>query len=683
MSTTEARQRNVRRLWIAVGAKAAAGTTKSHGQRLLADVGLWMGIVLLLQGFRAALLCSFHSQMGVEVSARQVMRCFATGLGFDAATATYLCLPVIVFSFAGFFLSLGRLHARVRQWVIGFNAIFLSLIFSTDIAYFHEYHNQFDAWIWGLVFDDRRAIALTIWKSYPVVWLTLGTGLLAGAMGWFLSRWTSWLAQRTGARVRFIGVPVRMAAGAVLVTAVVFGLRGSLGRRPAQLKDAAVCGDVFLDKLVLNPVSALRYAIKQRFTLLQAAGLETILPGGDIRAAAHAFNPQAKSTATIDDLVQRVASGAANRKPQHIFLVVMESYDAWPLEPKYEGLHLTDRLAALGRAGIKADAFVSAGAGTMPSLATLICGLPEVGLTSNYRASVRAGVSTAAAPIFKSLGYRTRLFYGGYPSWQRLGDFCREQGFDEVYGGAAMSDHLSGNEWGVDDRILFDVVLDRTGDEPTFNLIMTTSYHPPYSIDLAAEGFPLKQLPPELSSYHITADEWRIFGHLWYSDRCLGEFAATALSKQPASLLAITGDHWSRRSLDPRPTIFERRAVPLVLYGPAVLAHLSPPSQIVGSHNDILPTLIELAAPPGFAYHAFGRNLLDASLPQVGLGIQTVVTPNSIFEVDPPAGPESLSGQPLPSSERVKELELRHRQFHALAWWRIMKGNELPLPLTK
>jgi hypothetical protein len=299
---------------------------------------------------------------------------------------------------------------------------------------FHEYHNQFDAWIWGLVFDDRRTIALTIWKSYPVVWLTLGVFLVAGAMGWLPSRWTSWLAQPTLARVRFMGVPGRMAAGAVLVTVVVFGLRGSLGRRPAQLKDAAVCGDVFLDKLVLNPVSALRCAIKQHFTLLQAAGLETIWPGGDIHAAAQAFNPRAQPNATVDDLVRRVATGAANKNPQHIFLVVMESYDAWPLEPRYEGLHLTDPLAALGRGGIRADAFVSAGAGTMPNLATLICGLPEVGLTANHRASVRAGVPTAAAPIFKRLGYRTRLFYGGYPSWQRLGDFCREQGFDEVYG---------------------------------------------------------------------------------------------------------------------------------------------------------------------------------------------------------------------------------------------------------
>jgi CTP synthase len=35
---------------------------------------------------------------------------------------------------------------------------------------------------------------------------------------------------------------------------------------------------------------------------------------------------------------------------------------------------------------------------------------------------------------FKRLGYRTRLFYGGYLSWQRFGIFARDQGADEVYG---------------------------------------------------------------------------------------------------------------------------------------------------------------------------------------------------------------------------------------------------------
>src|SRR5204862_3901280 len=119
----------------------------------------------------------------------------------------------------------------------------------------------------------------------------------------------------------------------------------------------------------------------------------------------------------------------------------------------------------------------------------IISGLPYPNLPMNYEASLRGGVSTAIAPSFKRLGYRARFFYGGYLSWQRLGDFCREQGFDDVFGGDQMSAHITGNEWGVDDEVLFKFVQERTAQEPTFNVIMTTSYHPPYSVDLKSKGF--------------------------------------------------------------------------------------------------------------------------------------------------------------------------------------------------
>lgn len=649
----------------------------TYAQQVAADFGLWLGVVALLQGFRLVLLVWFREQAGEQVGRHHLLRCFYAGLRFDISIAAYACLPVVLLAGLGCLWYLPSLHHRVRAALIACVAGISAVIFPVDLAYFQEYHNQFDHWVWGVVFDDRRAIALTIWKSYPVVGLAFGAVVLAAGFWIGLRWWTDWVARRLPDLSGLAGWR-RAAVFVGLLTLFVFGLRGSLGMRPVQLKDAAVSGDVFLDKLVPNPIAALRHSIKDHLRLGKAAGLEVILPGGDIRAAALAVNPLAGPGATVDEILQRTAGGATNPKPRHIFLVVMESYDAWAMQPKFQALHLTDRLQALGRAGIMADGFVSAGPGTMPSLAALICGIPEVGLNPNYRETVRAGVPTAAPRIFKRLGYRTRFFYSGYLSWQRLGAFCLEQGFDEVYGGAMMTEHLTGNEWGVDDEVLYRSILERTADQPTFNVIMTTSYHPPFSVDLKAAGFPLQQLPPELAAYHATPEELHILGHLWYSDRCVGDFADELLRRQPDSLLAITGDHWSRRCLEKRPSIYERRAVPLVLFGPTVLTNMARPPSLAGSHNDILPTLVELVAPTGFVYHAFGRNLLDLSQPQVGFGTGTVVTPEYILEIEPPTGPETLQSEPLPMPEREAALRQRYRQLHALAWWRIIKGNELP-----
>jgi hypothetical protein len=49
------------------------------------------------------------------------------------------------------------------------------------------------------------------------------------------------------------------------------------------MKDAAVTRDPFLNKLVMNPYAAFRYAIKHHRMLTNSRGLRLILPDGDVR----------------------------------------------------------------------------------------------------------------------------------------------------------------------------------------------------------------------------------------------------------------------------------------------------------------------------------------------------------------------------------------------------------------
>jgi phosphoglycerol transferase MdoB-like AlkP superfamily enzyme len=644
---------------------------------VVADAALWCAMVALLLIFRGTLLWLFRAEMAAESDAHQIARCFGTGLRFDIFIASYAILPTLLLTLIGFFWPLGPWHKRVRQ-VLAISFVAVSMLtFIVDVSYFREYHDQFNHWIFGLIFDDRNAIVQTIWKSYPVIRLTVLVISLTTALVWAGRRFWRACSGR-------IELPLFLAQGCgrwltpLLLAALFFlGIRASVGLRPIQMKDAAVTRDPFLNKLVMNPYAAFRYAIKHQRMLTQTRGLRLVLPDGDVRAAAGAWFPAAGAVTDLDQLTQRATAGSPTKPAQHIFLVVLESYDAWGLRPECAALHATDRLAELGRAGIAADAFVSAADGTMPSLAALITGLPDTGVHVNFQPSVKKGVPTDTARIFKRLGYRTRFSYGGYLSWQRLGDFCREQGFDEVHGGAEMSERLTGNEWGVDDENLYDFVLNQLGEKPTFNMLMTTSYHPPFSVDLKAKGFPRDQIAPELAARGFSPEETRILGHLWYSDQALGNFVAATLKKFPNSLFAITGDHWSRRAFSSRPILFGQRAVPFVLYGPEVLRAVQRPEHIAGSHLDIVPTLIELSAPRGFIYHSFGRNLLDPAQPQIGYGNRTVLTPEVILDVLPEGQVQDMQGRSPPDRVRVAELRLRYQQLHALSWWRVMKGKDL------
>ena len=591
-------------------------------------------------------------------------------------------LPSLALTLIGFVRPLGFWHTRIRRLSIFVIIISSAIVFVADVGYFAEYDNQFDHWIFGLIYDDRRAIFATIWKSYPIVLLICASAVAVGIVTWLLIRLCR-SAESAHVPGFFASRPARLGTAIVLVVWTFVGAKVWLGRNFAGLKNAATTGDVFLNKIVLNPFWALRYAVWQEHTMQKSAGLKTFLPDGNVRAAAAAVFPETAQNATnLDDCLKRIAPGNAGAKPTHIFIVVMESYDAWALQPEYAGLHLTDRVKQLGEGGIHADGFISSGVSTIESLGVIITGLPFARAFVNFQPLVRKGLPTAAAPIFKQLGYKPRFFYGGYLSWQRIGEFCREQGFEDVYGGDQMVTHARQKEWGVDDEHLFHFVLEHTGAEPTFNLIMTTSYHPPYSVDLEKEGFDENRVRSDSLGARLSVEQLRVLGHLWYSDKCVGEFVSQAENKLERPLFAITGDHYSRKQyVSARPThsLYEQVAVPLVIYGPKALASIQRPPALAGSHLDIVPTFIDLAAPRDFEYHAFGRDLLAQSQPQAGFGCNAVMGSDFILKINDPSHVEDLHGN-AKSDVDGAALALHYRQLHALGWWRAMKGTELPAP---
>jgi phosphoglycerol transferase MdoB-like AlkP superfamily enzyme len=659
--------------------KSAQSTSTHPWRQLLADMVLWLALVLLFLSFRATLFVIFRGELSHRPPADAFLRCLETGLRSDTCAAMWALLPLLTVTLIGFVQPFGLWHHRLRLMTIVVVLSLCAAIFVADVAYFAEYDDQFNHWIFGLVYDDRRAILATIWKTYPIVLLVI---LCAAGIAIF-----TWALNKLCRRAECAELPpllgtklVRAITFVVIATWIFAGLTVWLGKNLAGLKNAASTGNVFLNKIALNPFFALRYAVWQETTMQKAAGLRTFLPDGDVRAAAAALYPNAKTFATLDDCLERVAPGNGGRRPSQIFIVVMESYDAWSMEQEYAGLHLTDRLNNLGREGLHVRGFISSGIGTIQSLGVFITGLPFARVLVNYQPVVRNGLPTAAAGIFKQLGYRTRFFYGGFLSWQRVGDFCREQGFDEVYGGDQMAEGSQPNEWGVPDETLFRFVLQHSGPEPTFNLIMSTSYHPPYSVELEQVGFDPKALRSNPICADLSPHQLRVLGHLWYSDKCVVDFVSQADRKLERPVFAITGDHYSRKqyvSARPAHTLFESLAVPLVLYGHKALQGIQPSKALAGSHLDVLPTLINLAAPAGFVYHAFGHDLLDSAQPQVGFGVNAVIGPDFILKINDPAHVEDLHGRPAPNVDGPG-LALRYRQLHALGWWRAMKGNQWP-----
>ncbi len=637
----------------------------------LEDIKLAIFLVALLAGFRLLLLALFRNCSEQAIDPYGLLLAFTQGVRFDLRAACYLIFPLWVAAplFAltqpthRFLMAFRRLWGRL--WII------LTILTCTlNTLFFAEFHKQFNLRIYGIIFDDRAAIFSTAWQTYPLIKILLGAGLLIAICLKLYSSWKKPLWPSLVYSERSASFPAKMLLILAFVSLFVTGIRGTLWGQLLKEREVQVTNNTFLTEITLNPYIALWFTHQSYQVALSAGGMKRFLPSENIMEALKTFNPNAptKSNLISDWLQVEVPQGPLFGKIKHVFIIIMESQEAWPLLPRYHKLNLCPNLLELTKKGRWVKA-VASSTGTMHAIIALTAGLPEVGVYPNHNRSSLTPYPTAVAPIAEKLGFETHFFYGGSATWENIGNFAKNQGFDYVNTGVELN--KPGNHWGVDDEYLFDYILDTLPrDQPTFNVIMTTSNHPPHSVDVYGKGFPLKEIPPE---YHYDGStSMTKMGHYWYCDKALGDFIRKAEKQFPDSLFVITADHTSGHFLTASPPLVERFLIPLIFYTPnASLPKI--PASSVGSHNDILPTVINLIAPNHFSYATFGRDILNPNISHFGIHCETFfITHQGIYHKASLVHPFMENAPKTNPHDHEIANAIR-----AIAWYIVMKGNTI------
>ena len=648
-------------------------------RELAKDSRLWLWAVFLLFIGRATLIGSNQARFADSNAFPDYAEVFITGFRFDMPVATLITFPSLVCSCLCTVLCWQKIANILRSFTISLFIVLWTIITTVTLGYFNQYHNQFDAHLLGVVYDDFGAIVETIWQGYPIIRGLLVMLCVITFLIWLGRKWISKPYPFPSCRAPR-HIIAKLAVVLLILSTFALGLRGSWGRRPMQMKDAAQTEDFVLNKCVINPFTALVYAIKAHKELMGTKGLDSYLKKENLLSAFQEF-AGGNNLSRVDDAFLRTAEGRPGEKPQHIFLILMESYDGWTMLDKHADWDISNELKALGKEGISVRRFLPASRSTMKSMASIITGLADAGVITNER--YRPGsppYSTAIATQMKRLGYDTHLYYAGYGGWHRIEDFAIEQGFDHTHMGSSMDGGADTNEWGVTDKVLFSYIAEHFQTEkPTFNLILTSSNHPPYTVDLAKENCPVKEVP---TKYQEGFDDGNasieMLGHHWYSDHYLGKFVKQVASQEKGCLFAITGDHWGRIFPGPRPTFFEQAIVPLVLYGPDVLPKNIDPDKLSGSHYDLGATLIELSAEAGHQYHAMGNNILASSDKDIAISRLWYLGKDFILPASNDGSPQTLRGEKMNTPETFKAVRHHYNLMHGISWWRICEGNELP-----
>ena len=520
------------------------------------------------------------------------------GFRFDTTVVSYFLLVPFLCIYILPILNKEKYISLVRVFFQYLFAITSTVVCVININYYKEFKDQFNHFLLLGLSDDKKAVFQSILDDFnPLV-----NSILIILIAVIIIKIFKYFENKKGI-YNFLNL-LNFKNKIILLKVLFFflfiaSIRGSFNEYPARRFYSSVSSDDFLNKTIINPIRALNNAVSD-FNELNEIENE---------------NPYGKASSIIDGkfqtfkqfLEKNTENENLNKQPEQIFLVVMESYDSWPLKEDYKSLGVSKNLKKIEENGVSFKNFIPSANTTMNSLAAIISGIPYCGINISKIGASRLFESSIFTQ-FKKLGYETNIFFTTYSSWQNLGNFAKGQGVDNVYDGT--SSPKSKGIWGINDESLFENVLEKIdSNKKSLNIILTISYHSPYEEDVFNKGFNLDLISSNIN-YNDKILPPKVLGHLWFADQSIGDFVRKADEKYKNSLFAFTGDHYSRKFINNSPTLKERSSVPFILYGSA-LSYFPQQNYNPGSHIDISPTLINLIAPKGFTYYSFGNSLLD------------------------------------------------------------------------
>ena len=632
---------------------------------------VWFNVLFFL--FRIAFILLFGSQLTQGLFSSDTATALWIGLRMSLKTAGFIMLIGAVLSTVPKLFFLKWKADTIRYyWYAVCNFVF-TLLFIARIPYYKIFNSGYNLMLINGKNDDIRAIFLTAIQEYGLLWRLPLALILAACLCVLLKKWLQTPTHTFVSRSRkeTVAKSLLILAGiAVFWVFVRFG--GSFGyTHSVNWENASRLRSNLLNEAVLDDGQALYRVYSMHKRMKKTT--EVTFTAEELRRkiAATGGNPHA---ATIDEAYRHIITEEKMKiQPRHIVLVLGESYAQWPFLPQFDsvGTYLVEkgRKFASSPQSMQTTFMLAHGEGTMPAVNGFVSGLPDIGIYLNYeKESYQETYGTGIGAVMKQLGYKTVFWYGGFSAWQNVGSFVLAQNFDEFRDASGFAGYRGGNAWGVPDKILFDNAanyIKQHKNEKIFHLILTTTNHPPYTIDLKAAGFDSGRVsgsrPDTIPDDPDTLNE---MGHIWYADHVMGEFIEETEKEVPESLFVITGDHGERFSFAKEMGLQCRASIPCIFYGKGIDPSWLPEKQF-GSALQIAPTLAVLIGRKGDTYSSMVPDLLQK---------QDFVFNHWLW-----GDATGMYRQKRMKSEQDKGKKGRTRieQLQQVAAWRILKGNRI------
>ena len=582
---------------------------------------------VLLTIFRVVFLWIFQSQLAT-VPIEEILKSLWFGFRLSLKTVGTICLfgfilGTLVQTFVPKWPSL-----RLKQIIYSIATILLTFLFLGRIPFYKIFNSSYNMMLINGKHDDIGAIVNTAINEYNAFFYIICAIVISVILTEFLLKVlststkkysinkvisTKWYP-KTKLAQWITGIGLLIVFSLIFV---VFRFGGALSyTNSINWESAARLNSNLLNETILDDAQAL-YRVKS--IAKRTSELEDIhLTPAELHEKIQSIGGNPNSTRFDEAFTKTITTERLQQQPQSINIILGESYGLWPFLAEFNepGAYLVEqgRKYAASPQAMGTQMALAQGTGTMPAIIGLLTGMPDTGMYPNYSVGMlQEPYGLGIGPVMKKLGYKTIFWYGGFSTWQNVKNFALEQGFDEFHDASEMPSNET-NAWGVADGDMFKAInayMDKHRGEKIINVIMTTSNHPPYSVNVAKEGYDAdkvrKNLPDSIANTDKQINE---MGHIWYADHVMGEFISKEEQSDPTSLFVITGDHSERFTFAHEKGPKVASTIPIIFYGQGIKKEWLSPDAF-GMSIQIIPTLAELVGRTGKTYEAMVPSLFN------------------------------------------------------------------------
>ncbi len=573
---------------------------------------------------------------------------FWIGFRLDVSALGYTFIMPVLVLFLLWIFRLKFLSSLVNSFFkLYFFLIFLilSVLIITDVGYFSFFGDHMSVMVFGIFDDDTKALFEIAKKNYNL-WLYEIFGFIY-VVGGYLAI-AKFIKEKKEIAHKEWNYFTQSGFFVALFVVVFLAVRGSVGLFPLAVYIPDVSSDAVINKLPQNAVHAMIKAENQyakskdgSYDLIKMSGYSGNLP--------EAFRVQTgKKEINEKDLLSNIVyqtkkDATLEKKPPNVVLEVVESFGMPILVYQSESFDIMRSLKKHFAQDTLFTNFISTSNGTIEDLEPLMLNTTARPGATTFGQSqyLNTSFSQASAKVYQKAGYETMFVYGGDLSWRNVGAFFSRQGFDHVYGKAAIVEKLHldekkvSHDWGVYDKYLHQFVLAKLKEakKPLLIVVMTTNNHPPYKLDVNYASKNLvfsddlkKHLVGDLDLNHQRFQDYQ------YALDMVGGFmdALKGSSLRDNTVVAITGDNNTVEGIMRYDDYYtQTKRIPFYIYLPPYLRHETKGinTKMAGSDKDIFPTLYNLTL-SDVNYTAIGTNLLDTKRLHCGYNDDGVIVAN-------------------------------------------------------